>query len=148
MNFKKLLKKSGMFNDALGMVLPQIWLSKDVAQRIGLDFGESKEWTGQIWHFHPIHFLWWLTYRSSRRIRTFSKKLSYTELKKKRKEEEALNDKSETQGFSSDNRERGFDHFEPVDLASGGDVDVEGVLVEFMEDMDPAPNEWRDVRGE
>ena len=147
--FKALLKKSGMFKDALGTVLPHIWLNKDVAENIGIDFGAAKTWDGQIWHFHPIHFLWWLTYRSSRRVQTFSKKLSYKELKAKRLEEEKANQASEeATGAGSDNRERGFDHFEPVDLSSGGDVDVKGVLSDYFEDMEPLPNEWDSVRGE
>jgi N-acetyl-anhydromuramyl-L-alanine amidase AmpD len=148
-DFKVLLKKSGMFKDALGTVLPQIWLNKDVAERIGLDFGAAKTWDGQIWHFHPIHFLWWLTYRSSRRVQNFSKKLSYKELKAKRAAEEKANRASEDapgQGF--ENRERGFDHFEPVDVSSSGDVDVKGALADFFEDMETMPNEWDSVRGE
>ena len=148
-DFKALLKKSGMFKDALGTVLPHIWLNKNVAERIGIDFGASKTWDGQLWHFHPIHFLWWLTYRSSRRVQTFSKKLSYAELKAKRLAEEKANEAAEdATGTGSESRERGFDHFEPVDLSSGGDVNVQGVLSDYFDDMEELPNEWSGVRGE
>jgi hypothetical protein len=70
-------------------------------------------------------------------------------LKAKRAAEEKANRASEdAPGKGFENRERGFDHFEPVDVSSSGDVDVKGALADFFEDMESMPNEWDSVRGE
>src|SRR5690606_12179414 len=53
----------------IATVLPFTWLSKDVAEHIGLD---TKEWRGLLDHFHPIHFLLWRTYNSTQRVQTLS----------------------------------------------------------------------------
>lgn len=79
--FKKIVRNSGVFREALMHVLPYTWLNRDVAQHIGLDV---EEWNGVLYHFHPIHFLLWLTYHSSQRIQVISKGLSLKQLKRRR----------------------------------------------------------------
>lgn len=84
-DFKKVIKRSGIFRDALKQVLPFVWLSKEVATHIGLN---TEEWDGVLYHFHPVHFLLWLTYSSSNRIQVVSKGMTKKQLLKRRKEEE------------------------------------------------------------
>lgn len=86
-DFKKILKGTSIANDAISTVLPFIWLSKDVAEHIGLDVSN---WRGVLDFFHPIHFLMWLTYHSTQRIQTLSSGLSSAAAKKKAKEREKL----------------------------------------------------------
>jgi N-acetyl-anhydromuramyl-L-alanine amidase AmpD len=80
-DFRKILKGSAISNDAIATVLPFTWLSKDVAEHIGLD---TKDWRGQLDHFHPIHFLMWLTFHSTQRVQVLSSnKLTPKELRRR-----------------------------------------------------------------
>ena len=90
-DFKGVMKRSGIFRDALKQVLPFIWLSRDVATHIGLP---TEEWDGVLYHFHPIHFLLWLTYRSSQRIQVISRGLTLRQLKQRRKKEQSAEEKA------------------------------------------------------
>lgn len=69
LDFRKILKGTSIAKDAIATVLPFTWLSKDLAEHIGLD---TKEWRGMLDHFHPIHFLMWLTYNSTQHVQTLS----------------------------------------------------------------------------
>jgi len=85
-DFRKILKGTSIAKDAIATVLPFTWLSKDVAEHIGLDV---KEWRGLLDHFHPVHFLMWLTYNSTQRVQTLSSSSkSPKEVKKKAAEAE------------------------------------------------------------
>ncbi len=85
-DFRKILKGTSIAKDAIATVLPFTWLSKDVAEHIGLD---TKEWRGLLDHFHPVHFLMWLTYHSTQRVQTLSSSTkSPKEVKKKAAEAE------------------------------------------------------------
>jgi N-acetyl-anhydromuramyl-L-alanine amidase AmpD len=86
-DFKQILAKNSIGRNAIATVLPFIWLSKDLAEHIGLDVSE---WRGILDHFHPIHFLMWLTYSSTQRIQTLSSGVSSKDAKKKAKERERL----------------------------------------------------------
>ncbi len=86
-DIKGVLEQSGIFRGALRQVLPFIWLNREVAEHIGLD---TTPWDGVVYHFHPIHFLLWLTYHSSQRIQVISKGLSLAAIKKRIKKEERL----------------------------------------------------------
>jgi N-acetyl-anhydromuramyl-L-alanine amidase AmpD len=68
-DFRKITRGTSIAKDAIATVLPFTWLSKDVAEHIGLDV---KDWRGLLDHFHPIHFLMWLTYNSTQRVQTLS----------------------------------------------------------------------------
>ena len=68
-DFRKILKGTSIAKDAIATVLPFTWLSKEVAEHIGVDV---KEWRGLLDHFHPIHFLMWLTYNSTQHVQTLS----------------------------------------------------------------------------
>ena len=89
--------REGIFSSELRNILPFIWLTKEVAEHIGL---QADEWTGSIYHFHPIHFVQWLSFHSSNRVRVISKGksrkalLADLERSKKRLEIQRLNDAS------------------------------------------------------
>lgn len=82
--------RMGIFSAEIRKFLPFIWLTQEVAEHIGLAF---KEWTGVVYHFHPVHFMLWLTYNSSSRVKALSTGKSMKQLKKEadkvRKAEEA-----------------------------------------------------------
>lgn len=84
-DFRKILRGSSLAKDAITTVLPWIWLSKDVAEHIGID---TKEWHGILDHFHPIQFLIWLTFHSSQRLQSVSRGVSKGKLKQLKKEAE------------------------------------------------------------
>ena len=68
------MKRIGIVKVFLGelrKILPFIWLTQEVAEHIGLDV---KDWTGSITHFHPIHFVQWLSFYSSNRVRVVSQR--------------------------------------------------------------------------
>jgi len=89
--------REGIFSSELRNILPFIWLTKEVASHIGL---QTDEWTGSIYHFHPIHFVQWLSFHSSNRVRVISKGksrkalLADLERSKKRLEIQRLNEAS------------------------------------------------------
>ena len=80
-DFRKILKGGAIGNDAIATVLPFTWLTKDVAEHIGLD---TRDWRGHLDHFHPIHFLMWLTFHSTQRVQVLSStKLTPKELRRR-----------------------------------------------------------------
>ena len=89
--------REGVFSGELRKILPFIWLTREVAEHIGLDV---KDWTGSITHFHPIHFVQWLSFYSSNRVRVVSRGksrkalLADLERSKKRLELQRLNEAS------------------------------------------------------
>lgn len=91
-DFKAALKQAGIFRDALVDVLPFIWLSRDVAEHIGLPV---EAWDGVVFHFHPVHFLQWLTFHASQRIQVLSKGMTLRQIKAQLAKEEKLRKKGE-----------------------------------------------------
>lgn len=78
-------ERLGLFRQQIRSILPYTWLTEEVAKAIGLEFGE---WDGMVYHFHPIHFLVWISFYSSARVRVVSKGLTRKELLEKAKEEQ------------------------------------------------------------
>jgi N-acetyl-anhydromuramyl-L-alanine amidase AmpD len=75
-------QRMGIFSTEIRKFLPFIWLNAEVAEHIGLQVKGA--WTGVVYHFHPITFLYWLTYHSSSRVKALSVGKSAKELKKER----------------------------------------------------------------
>ncbi len=65
--------------------LPYIWLTEEVAKHAGLDTG--KEWNGILYHFHPVHFVLWMTFHTNTRLRVLAKGLDKKALMKLREKE-------------------------------------------------------------
>ena len=130
--FKKIVRESGIFREALMQVLPYVWLTRDVAEHVGLDV---EEWNGVLYHFHPIHFLLWLTYHSSQRIQVVSKGLTLKQIKRrrrKRKKEEKSAEVAE---------QRHACEIAAVELADVEASDYRGQLEDLVEPTDQG--EWR-----
>ena len=148
---KKLVNRSGFFKRAFQDVLPFVWLNKEVAQKIGIAGAEEEKWSGYLWHFHPIYFLLWLTYKAApgEKIK-FSRKLSRKERKARRKMEKKA-------AKSAEDRERGFDDcsgdgesggaggtdcvYESLDFVVDDSVDVRNMLDDWFE-MAPDEDDW------
>lgn len=86
--------RNGVFSSAILEILPFIWLTEDTAKNIGLDV---TEWDGTLYHFHPVHFLMWLTFKSSNRVRVFAKSKTRKQLEKEQKK---TIEKAQEQRFS------------------------------------------------
>ena len=78
--------RDGIFSREIRKILPFVWLTKEVAEGIGLDV---KEWNGVLYHFHPVWFLQWLKFHTSTRVRVISKGKSRKELQKMLQQERA-----------------------------------------------------------
>lgn len=140
-DYRKRIGESGLFKASLERVLPFIWLDGEIAETIGLQNG-GKEWTGQIWHFHPIHFLMWLTFHSARRVQKLSRSVSKKELKRLKKKEEEDDGKIEDDPTLEGTR--GVDYGAALDDVEVEDVDIHQILDDYMISDDVG--EWRDVR--
>ncbi|GEM_PF-863180 len=77
-----------LFAEQIRRHLPFIWLTDIVAEEVGLE-----EFDGQLYHFHPIHFLMWLTFHTNTRVRVLAKGRSKKELKRLRKREKKNEDR-------------------------------------------------------
>ncbi len=136
-DFKKILKGSPLGKAAIETVLPFIWLSKDMAEHIGLDV---KEWRGLVDHFHPIHFLMWLTYNSTQRIQVISSSsISKKEAEKKAREEaKRMEEARKSQPLVSGED----DEYSIVDFLDESGVENAGTVLEpWMNGRDQG--EWR-----
>lgn len=78
-DFRQLDRNAHVGSSMFKTVLPWIWLTRDVAEHIGL---EVSDWRGMLDHFHPIQFLLWLTFHSTQRLQTVSRGVSKAKLKK------------------------------------------------------------------
>jgi hypothetical protein len=67
-SFKTMVREKGLFAGEIRKFLPFVWLTEDVATAVGL--AEDK-WDGRLYHFHPIHFLMWVSFYATRRRRLF-----------------------------------------------------------------------------
>ena len=119
-------------------------LTEEVAKHLQLDTG--KEWTGVLYHFHPIHFVMWLSFHTNSRLRVLAKgkdKKALAELKKK---EQAAAEARRLAGEfpEEDPAEMGSDEDGTIDVKSPTEV------LEELWDVEQAPNEWRrrDGNGE
>ncbi len=85
----KRLKAESAYLRVLEEMIPFIWLTEDAAKHIGL---EQKPWKGVLYHFHPVHFLWWRTFKIKNDRPVIYKSMSRKRLavlkRKERKEQE------------------------------------------------------------
>ena len=133
--FRRVMKRSGIFRDALEKTLPFVWLERGVAQAIGLD---TESWDGVLYHFHPIHFLMWLTYHSAQRIQVLSSGKSLREIKK---ELDRLSKQREKEGRPVDACELAGLDLQDVEYGTATEV-----LEEWFDEHDQG--EWEIPRDE
>ena len=105
-DFERILRDSsqryrnGIFSREIRKIMPLVWLTQEVAERIGLDVAD---WNGVLYYFHPIYFLKWLKFNSSNRLKLVSKGKTRKDLIKdfkeaKKKLEEAKKNPTLLQG--------------------------------------------------
>jgi len=123
-DFKKILRGNSLGKDAISTVLPFIWLSKDMAEHMGIDV---KEWRGLLDHFHPIHFLMWLTYNSAQRVQVISSGVSKKAAVKKAREEAAAAEAARKNGAISQNE---GSETTIIEFLDGADIEDAGAILE------------------
>ncbi len=84
-DFKAMIKTRQLFSREIRKFLPYVWLTEEVAKAIGL-LGDKDKWDGRVYHFHPIHWLMWVTYDAMKRNRVFRTTLSLADLRRRREE--------------------------------------------------------------
>lgn len=101
-DFERLLEdrggraRDGLFTAEIRKFLPFIWLNQEVADHVGIE--SAGAWRGILHHFHPIHFLMWLTFYSSSRVRALSTGKSRRSLEKARDQQRALEERARIEG--------------------------------------------------
>lgn len=126
-----------VFSRQVERQLPFIWLTEEVAKHVGLDTG--KEWNGILYHFHPVHFVLWMTFHTNTRLRVLAKGLDKKALMKLREKEKKTQEikKSAGEWPEEDAQEMGAEDEGALDVKNPTDV-----LGELWE-VPGMPGEWR-----
>ena len=136
---RDLLEADGSLRDALfarqiARQLPFVWLTKDVAKHVGV-MGEP--WDGVLDHFHPIHFLIWLTFHSNTRARELAKGKSKREIAKDRAQAAKKAEAARLAGEWED------DHGGDELLSALDDLGNPAQILEDLWEAPSQPGEWR-----
>ena len=130
--------RAGVFTNEIRKFLPFIWLNADVAEHIGLKI--KGKWNGVLYHFHPIHFMLWITYHSSSRVKALSVGKTAKQLRKELKKHIAEENARRLDATAFENAE---DFHETDDdwLYQLDDVTPDDVLKDYM-GRRPDQDEW------
>ena len=74
---------------------PFVWLTEEVAKHIDLQFGDT--WDGVLYHFHPIHFLQWITFETTRTQGKVFTKMNKADITKERRKYRKEQDRIRTE---------------------------------------------------
>ena len=85
--FEDYVRNKGLFSAEVRKFIPFIWLTDEVAEAIGLT---EESFDGRVYHFHPIHFVMWMTFYAVRRTRTYRTSVSLARLYRQRAQERAI----------------------------------------------------------
>lgn len=128
-----------LFARQIARQLPFVWLTEEVAKHMGLQW--AGKWDGVLYHFHPIHFLLWLTLHTNTRVRALTKGMSRKEFLAIKRKEQAAEAERRARGEYD---EHGEDQAtEPVDDLQSPD----GALDELW-GVPQQPDEWQQTDGE
>ncbi|MSQ81476.1 MAG: hypothetical protein EXR77_00965 [Myxococcales bacterium] len=125
-----------LFAGQIRRQLPYIWLNQEVAMHIGLDNAKGN-WDGHLFHFHPINFLLWLTFRfgTNKMARPTASRLDEAKQKLYRKAQE----KEE-----AEQREKGQLEFgQDIMPGAGGDLEPPEDVLKDLWEAPRLPNEWK-----
>lgn len=126
-----------LFARQIGKQLPFIWLTEDVAKHVGLDTGS--QWDGLLYHFHPVHFVLWLTFHTNTRVRVLAKGMDKKQLMKLRQKEQKATEERKLRGeFPEDD-----DHGDAFDIAAVDDVADPAEVLTDMWEVPVQPGEWK-----
>ena len=112
------------------------WLRADVAAGIGLDVKSG--WDGMLYHFHPIHFLLWVTFHTNKRVRVFSRGMSRQQLERQRRREQDAARRARALGQASEEHDHGEDAWDDYDP----DVRTPRDALRPLWQVDRLPDEW------
>ena len=135
-------QRKGVFSDEIKKFLPFIWLNSDVAAHIGL---KTDEWNGVLYHFHPIHFLLWLTFHSSSRVKALSAGKSVRALRKERTKQRKKAEEERIEGPVLENVEA-YHEDDDEWMNELEEESVEEVLNEYFGGR-PEADEWKRPTG-
>jgi N-acetyl-anhydromuramyl-L-alanine amidase AmpD len=130
-----------LFAKTIKRQLPYIWLTEDVAKHAGIELGEG--WDALLYHFHPIHFVIWLTFHTNTRLRVLAQGRDKKELAKLRQKEQKAAEERKAAGLPPEDDDHGGE-FELSALDEVGDP--EDVLQPLWE-VPAQPGEWRRQAG-
>ncbi len=126
--------RNALFARQIARQLPFVWLTQDVAKHIGV-LGEP--WDGVLDHFHPIHFLIWLTFHSNTRARELAKGKSKREIARDRAHAAQKTEAARLAGEWED------DHGGEEAPTALDDVGNPGQILEDLWEVPSQPGEWR-----
>jgi hypothetical protein len=131
-----------LFAKSVKRQLPYIWLTEDVAKHAGIEIGEA--WDALLYHFHPIHFVIWLTFHTNTRLRVLAKGLDKKELAKLRRKEQKTAEQRKLSGLPPEDD----DHDNAFEITALDEVgDPEDMLAPLWE-VPAQPGEWRRQPGQ
>lgn len=128
--------RSGWLIDQIRPMLAFQWLRADVAAGIGLDVKSG--WDGMLYHFHPIHFLLWVTFHTNKRVRVFSRGMSRQQLERQRRREQDAARRARALGQASEEHDHGEDAWDDYDP----DVRTPRDALRPLWQVDRLPDEW------
>jgi len=130
-----------LFSQEISKQLPFIWLNEAVAKHIGLDTGAS--WDGLLYHFHPVHFLMWLTFHTNTRVRVLAKGKDKKGLMKAREKELAADAARKARGELPEDDDHGL----PPELDAGSEISDPTEVLQELWDVPLQPGEWQRKGG-
>ena len=91
-DFKTFMDGKGLFSEEIRRFLPYVWLTQEVADGIGLRGGKKDKspWDGRVYHFHPIHFVMWVSFHAVKRQRIYNTALSLASLRRRQYKDRAV----------------------------------------------------------
>ena len=126
--------REALFAKEIAKLLPYVWLTQDVAKHLGI-LGET--WDGVVDHFHPIHFLMWLTFHSNTRARELAKGKSKREITRDHAQADKKREAARLAGEWED------DHGGDVELTALDDVGNPADILEELWEVPTQPGEWK-----
>ena len=74
-----------VFSKEIRKFLPFVWFTKELAGQIGLE-----DFDGRVYHYHPIHFVMWMTYYAAPQGKVFKTPLNLASFVKRQKREQKV----------------------------------------------------------
>ncbi len=126
--------RHALFARQIARQLPFVWLTQEVAKHIGV---AGEPWDGILDHFHPIHFLIWLTFHSNTRARELARGKSKREIAKDRAQAAKKAEAARLAGEWED------DHGGDVAPTALEEVANPSQILQDLWDVPSQPGEWR-----
>jgi len=129
----KRLKAESAYLRVLEEMIPFIWLTEDTAKHIGL---EQKPWKGVLYHFHPVHFLWWRTFKIKNDRPVIYKSMSRKRLAQLKRKERKEQEEKRRRGELDENM-----HGEEIELFEIDSGESHGEELDELRELE-VPGSW------